>query len=84
MTWYDDGGDRVRLIGTDKTQHGRRARCQICGRYPTLTKQGALRNHDYPWPHSQEGTPCPGSGAQVLPQPGQLTLDTSDQGDSSQ
>ena len=61
-----------------------RIRCSVCGKYPKLTKGGALRAHDYPWYHSQNGQPCPGSGTQVTPLPGQLALDTSDREDSSQ
>lgn len=61
-----------------------RHRCGVCAQYPKLTKDGKLRNHNYPWYHSQSGTPCPGSGSQALAPPGQLRLDTSDQGDTSQ
>lgn len=52
-----------------------RIRCAVCHQYPTLTKGGALKNHSYPWYHSQAGTPCPGSGSQVTPLAGQLALD---------
>lgn len=52
-----------------------RVRCAVCGRYPTLTKTGAIHNHAYPWPHSQEGQPCPGSGTQITPLEGQTSLE---------
>ena len=61
-----------------------RYRCTVCGQYPLITKEGTLRNHTYPWFHSQSGDPCPGGGCQVRPLEGQQALDLSDQGESSQ
>lgn len=52
-----------------------RYRCPVCGQYPTLTKNGALRAHSYPWHHSQSGDHCPGSDTQVTPLEGQTTLE---------
>jgi len=97
MTWYDDAGNppphEPSLAEAKKvtsqfrhrvTDPGDRARCNICHRWPKLTKGGAFVHHTYAWPHSQEGQPCPGSGSQVRPLPGQLELGQSDQGDTSQ
>lgn len=67
------------------TDAGDRARCGVCNQWPHLTEGGALRKHTYPWYHSQNGQPCPGSGSQIRPLPGQLELgEPSDQGDTSQ
>jgi hypothetical protein len=52
-----------------------RVRCPVCSLYPKLTKDGALRNHHYPWYHSQSGQHCPGSGTQITSLPGQLDLE---------
>lgn len=52
-----------------------RVRCPECGQFPTLTNEGALRNHSYPWAHPQHGQNCLGSGIQVAPLPGQTSLD---------
>ena len=51
-----------------------RYRCPICGQYPKVDQQGALRRHNYPWYHAQDGQTCSGSGSQVLALPGQLDL----------
>ena len=49
-----------------------RIRCPVCGRYPSLTKDGRLRDHsDGDW---EQPTHCPGSG-QVINPPNQLTLE---------
>lgn len=61
-----------------------RARCNECGQYPTLVG-GRLRNHNHPWHHPNYGHPCPGSGTQIHPLPGQqtLTLEETSSDDSS-
>lgn len=52
-----------------------RVRCPVCGQYPTLTKHGSLRGHNYPWYHSRTGEHCPGSDKQVTPLEGQTSLE---------
>lgn len=56
-----------------------RVRCPVCAQYPKLTKEGALRNHTYPWYNARSGEPCPGSGTQIRPLPGQLGLEELDE-----
>jgi len=57
------------------TDPGDRVRCLICSQWPKLDQKGRIRSHTYPWYHSQHGTPCPGSGNQIVPLPGQTTLE---------
>lgn len=83
MTWFDTVGNKPPFEPTlDQARDGR-ARCDECGQYPKLTSSGALRSHSLPWHHTNYGHPCPGSGTQIQPLPGQLDLALEDSSDAS-